>query len=60
MEQHPDWGDMLCGTGAFVPLHIYPAPQHVDSSHAAWRVSDAVLAELRGDLCRILHLDFRE
>src|SRR5215211_473456 len=41
-------GRVRVGPRAFVSLHLYPAPQHVDPSHAAWGAADAVLALLRG------------
>ena len=49
------------GAGLFAFLHIHPAPQHVEIlSHAAWRASEAILAGLKGDLCRIVHPNFGE
>ena len=39
---------------------LYAAPQHVGFTHAAWRASEPILAPLGGDLCRILHPNFRE
>jgi hypothetical protein len=53
-------GPGLCCAEVFVTMHIHPAPQHVDPTHAAWRASEAILSALRGYLCRILHLNFRE
>jgi hypothetical protein len=41
-------------------LHLHPAPQHVDSSHAAWRPTEAILATLRGILCKTLQVNFGE
>jgi hypothetical protein len=44
----------------FVSVHLHAPPQYVDPSHAACRPSEAILAALRGDLCKILQKDFRE
>src|SRR5688500_18965380 len=30
-------------------LHLYPPPQPVDPSHAAWRAPEAIRAALRGE-----------
>jgi hypothetical protein len=41
-------------------LHIHPAPQDVDPSDRARRPSDGLLAAFKGDLCKMLDVDFRE
>jgi len=53
--RRPRSGAELCTT-----MHLYAPPQHVDPWHAACRPSQAILAPLRGDLCNILHPNFRE
>jgi hypothetical protein len=44
----------------FIPSHIHPAPQHVDARSPRRMLSQAILAPLRGDLCKILHPNFYE
>jgi len=60
----PSHGRYSTGTiaepGLFVPLHIYPAPQHVDSLSRCGQALDAILVALADDLCRILHPNFGE
>src|SRR5215218_2429387 len=41
-------------TRAFISLHLHAAPQHVDPRPPWWMRSQAILASLVGDLCRIL------
>jgi hypothetical protein len=39
---------------------LYAPPQHVDLAHAAWWASEAILAALGGDPCKILQAKFAE
>jgi hypothetical protein len=48
------------GPGLCSATHLYPPPQHVDPWYPACRLSDAILAPLRGDLCILLDMNFRE
>jgi hypothetical protein len=54
-----EW-DRLPGRCVFASVHIHPAPQHGDHRHAVGRPSKAILAALRGRVCKILHPNFRE
>jgi hypothetical protein len=56
----PDRGRVAVGRSSFVSTHLYPAPQHVGLTHAAWWPAEAILGALRGDLCKILQTDFHE
>ena len=41
-------------------LHIYPAPQHVDSGVSSRSLSQTILIYLEGKLCEILQTNFGE
>src|SRR5215217_8007213 len=44
----------------FTAAHIHPTPQHVVPSHTVRRASEAILVALAGDLCTMVHPNFRE
>ena len=58
MPTKPQTSRVRCGL--FTPSDLYAAPQDVGPWHAACRPADAILAALRGGLCKILHPNFRE
>src|SRR5215211_1550440 len=46
--------------GIFISVHLHAPPQHVDPAPPWWMRSQTILAGLKGDLCTILHPNFRE
>src|SRR5215203_3394636 len=45
---------------AFISLHLHAPLQDEGLHSAAWRPSESILMALKGNLCRIPQMDFRE
>src|SRR5215218_11469375 len=45
---------------AFISLHLHAPLQDEGLHSAAWRPSESILMALKGNLCRILQMDFGE